>query len=458
LTPRYFLPIFLLSLSCLTTGATAQSQNVPLSERIWNVANYQEPADLPTRTRDDVTLPASADDVRLSWPIEGTPVLNSPFGPRQLGSQSARYDWHRGIDLKMPMGTELIAPADGIVVHAGTHPAYRDTILQLRHNTEEPYFYTLYLHLLEPTVEAGDVVKKGDLVALSGQGSATYPHLHWEVRLGCLRQECCVNPYGFLEYDSTPPAPPVLRAAGSAPGLGRMALVSWSHPQDEIDYKSVEVEWGNKTIRADVDELNALSPRGQGSKLDDPLFFYETEGMTFALFPKRFNDSFPSADYEVFVWGLDNSVTEGSATVIDGAGIGSSAAMAPNAPPLSMIGATPSVMLQQGGSFSLNYLVTNEDSQPHTVSFEGESAQALPLTINPSSATIPAGGSVQVNVSGSLRPTFPLGVGDVVLLIASVDGEDWTPLLGGSLIDTSDSNILSDHWLTHDRVEGIVRH
>lgn len=392
----------------------------------------------PAQQRGTVVLPANADDVVLDWPIAGTPNLNSQFGPRQLGSAGARYDFHRGTDLRMPIGTDILAPADAIVVFSGNHPGFQDPVIQLRHNTVQPYLYTLYLHMSgTSTVAAGQTVARGTKIGESGQGSASYPHLHWEVRLGCLNQVCCHNVYGWLDYPSTPPSPPVLSAAGDSPALGRMALVFWSFPKDELDFEEIEVVWGDQVRRANLDEMNALTPTGNASALDDPLFFFEQHGAQFAVLPKRFNDTFPSMDYEFLAWGFAQSEPSGMATVKDSSGLTASAPLDPSFPPISVLVSQELSVLEPGAPFSFTHTVTNTDTVPRTMSFSAISAQSLTLTVSPTGATALAGASFDVTVSGTLSSAFPEGIGDIILLKTTVSGGSWTPYLSGTLIDTS---------------------
>lgn len=64
--------------------------------------------------------------------------INSPFGPRQLYSESLRYDFHRGIDLSCVTGTPLFATADGTVQKAGFDSSYSDPLVQIRHHRCAP--------------------------------------------------------------------------------------------------------------------------------------------------------------------------------------------------------------------------------------------------------------------------------------------------------------------------------
>ncbi len=113
-------------------------------------------------------------------------VLTSPFGSRRNPFTKAP-DFHPGIDLSAPVGTPIYAPADGVVSFAGRYNARRNiswwrygNLVSLRNGER---FVTIYGHLEEVHVKAGQRVKQGDLIGTVGNtGWSTNPHLHYEVR------------------------------------------------------------------------------------------------------------------------------------------------------------------------------------------------------------------------------------------------------------------------------------
>ena len=107
------------------------------------------------------------------WPVEG--ALTSAFGIRWRGLLP---EVHRGVDIDVPSGTEVRAMAPGRVRFAGTQNAYGNVVRMDHGGGVE----TVYAHLSEVRVTAGDIVEGHAVVALSGAtGDVTGPHLHFEL-------------------------------------------------------------------------------------------------------------------------------------------------------------------------------------------------------------------------------------------------------------------------------------
>lgn len=91
---------------------------------------------------------------------------------------SSDYSVHEGLDLAVPQGTPVTACGRGRVVLAGQRIITGNTVV-IEHL---PGLFSLYFHLSEIDVKAGDVVAQGELIGKVGQtGFATGPHLHWEI-------------------------------------------------------------------------------------------------------------------------------------------------------------------------------------------------------------------------------------------------------------------------------------
>ena len=109
------------------------------------------------------------------WPVSGR--ITSPFGYRVF---RGKRDFHTGIDIAVWYRTPVAAPADGVVIVAGWQNGYGWSV-QIQHAEG---WSTLYAHLSRYLVNAGDRVKRGQIIGLSGNsGNSTGPHLHYEIRL-----------------------------------------------------------------------------------------------------------------------------------------------------------------------------------------------------------------------------------------------------------------------------------
>ncbi len=106
---------------------------------------------------------------RWAYPLPGSHVI-SPYG-------GARH--HSGVDIKTRPNDNVLAAFDGVVVRSGPFAGYGNCIT-IRHAYG---FETLYSHQSKNLVKAGDKVKAGQVIGLTGRtGRATTEHLHFEVK------------------------------------------------------------------------------------------------------------------------------------------------------------------------------------------------------------------------------------------------------------------------------------
>jgi murein DD-endopeptidase MepM/ murein hydrolase activator NlpD len=126
------------------------------------------------------------------------PVKNahfgSPFGSRidPIAGLRAR---HEGIDFVAPVGTPIVAAADGVVVVAEYHPEFGNMV-DIDHGDG---LTSRYAHLSRMDVATGRLIKRGDEIgAVGNTGRSTGPHLHFEVRMLGVAQ----NPALFLKQGS----------------------------------------------------------------------------------------------------------------------------------------------------------------------------------------------------------------------------------------------------------------
>lgn len=188
------------------------------------------------------TVLAQATDTSPAWPLcgritenpppgwqddDGCPVerfgnaahsdapFSSTFGPRPLGSQNDRYDFHRGVDIATPTGTPIFAISDGEVKIAGDHSSYSDPLIKLRHyrpgattcSNGGGCYHSYYLHISDWVVAVDDAVQKGQLIGYTGaSGASGFQHLHFELRdapafdVFSAWSRDAVHPFGVLPY------------------------------------------------------------------------------------------------------------------------------------------------------------------------------------------------------------------------------------------------------------------
>ncbi|WP_104698099.1 MULTISPECIES: M23 family metallopeptidase [unclassified Helicobacter] len=102
---------------------------------------------------------------------------------------------HTGIDFSVSLNTPIYATADGVVEYAsmGWNGGYGG-LIKIMHSFG---FKTYYAHLNSLVVGNGQFVKKGQIIAYSGNtGVSTGPHLHYEVRF----LNSPINPYNFTKW------------------------------------------------------------------------------------------------------------------------------------------------------------------------------------------------------------------------------------------------------------------
>ncbi|MEA1982582.1 MAG: M23 family metallopeptidase [Campylobacterota bacterium] len=128
----------------------------------------------------------------------GSPIeyhgITSKFGYRMHPLLKKR-EFHRGSDMKAKMMTPVYASADGIVEWSGYHKKSGfGTLVILEHSFG---FKSYYGHLKKTVVKSGKFVKKGTLIAYTGNsGKSQGPHLHYEIRF----IHRAVNPYNFIKW------------------------------------------------------------------------------------------------------------------------------------------------------------------------------------------------------------------------------------------------------------------
>ena len=114
----------------------------------------------------------------LKWPTDGT-TISSYFGLRDAPIAGASTN-HGAIDIAVDEGTNVYACESGQVTFAG-YNGNAGNMITIDHGNG---YTSTYMHNSELRVSSGDIVEKGQIIALSGNtGNSTGPHLHFQIQL-----------------------------------------------------------------------------------------------------------------------------------------------------------------------------------------------------------------------------------------------------------------------------------
>ncbi|WGR92034.1 peptidoglycan DD-metalloendopeptidase family protein [Bradyrhizobium sp. ISRA443] len=161
--------------------ATAQPQQS--ARLVQPTANVEQPAaaaETPAVKSSEATgaLPT------FRWPVRGKVI--TAYGTKTNGKVND------GINVAVPEGTPVKAAEDGVVAYSGNELKGYGNLVLIRHPNG---YVTAYAHASELLVKRGDTIKRGQVIAKSGQsGEVGSPQLHFEIRKG----SSPVDPLQFL--------------------------------------------------------------------------------------------------------------------------------------------------------------------------------------------------------------------------------------------------------------------
>lgn len=144
-------------------------------------------------------LPEDKKNLMLNLIPSGNPLtreifITSEFGTRVHPVSGVKKE-HHGLDFRLNIGDEIIAPAIGKVIFAGKQGGYGEVV-----KIEHAYgFQTVYAHLNKIDVKVGEIVGKGKKIAEGGNtGVSTGPHLHYEIKYN----DIPINPSNFVNWNN----------------------------------------------------------------------------------------------------------------------------------------------------------------------------------------------------------------------------------------------------------------
>lgn len=180
-----------LQVSVQVPNAPAQTISISVTTRDWPIENIngvppstvnppKAIAERIAREQARVSAARTRDDARTGfaqvfiWPVKGR--ISGRFGNQRVYNGTPKSA-HSGMDIAVPTGTPVQAPADGVITFAdpGLYITGGTVILDHGHGISSNF-----LHLSRIDAKVGDNIKQGDVIAAVGAtGRATGPHLHW---------------------------------------------------------------------------------------------------------------------------------------------------------------------------------------------------------------------------------------------------------------------------------------
>lgn len=130
-------------------------------------------------------------------PCGGT--TGTSFGVHRITNRTSRSR-HRGVDIRAPEGTPVVAANSGVVTLAREDFALHGRTVVIDHGQG---LSSLYLHLASIAVAEGQSVQRGETIGTVGaSGASTGAHLHWAFYI----HDACVDPFAVIRFPW--PAPP----------------------------------------------------------------------------------------------------------------------------------------------------------------------------------------------------------------------------------------------------------
>ncbi len=125
--------------------------------------------------------------IKIVMPRNAPSITQQFRSPTVVKTGTVAWEPHHGFDVHAKIGTPVVAVAPGKVIKSYWEPAYGNRVV-VQHGTGEPgkTAYTRYVHLKKRTVQAGDVLARGDQLGelgTTGFLSSGFPHLHMELTI-----------------------------------------------------------------------------------------------------------------------------------------------------------------------------------------------------------------------------------------------------------------------------------
>ena len=166
-------------------GSTAKSSNKSVLD-LLELSSAVEVLNTSFNINEQFRLELKKSNKELEVFVDAIPTLvpaqgkiSSPFGMRKHPIKKVKKA-HTGVDLSASKGDPILSSASGVVEYSDYSNGYGYNVIIDHKNG----YKTLYGHASKLLVKKGDLVKKGQTIALVGStGVSTGPHLHFEIRI-----------------------------------------------------------------------------------------------------------------------------------------------------------------------------------------------------------------------------------------------------------------------------------
>ena len=172
----------------------AVASSPPTTKIAAATAGPQQTAHLAQATGKIEDAPAAVTPVKASEATGALPTFRWPVRGKVITAYGAKANGkaNDGINVAVPEGTPVKAAEDGVVAYSGNELKGYGNLVLVRHANG---YVTAYAHASELLVKRGDTIKRGQVIAKSGQsGEVGSPQLHFEIRKG----SSPVDPLQFL--------------------------------------------------------------------------------------------------------------------------------------------------------------------------------------------------------------------------------------------------------------------
>jgi len=184
------------SLTATLENGSQITESLSVAPRAWDISRLSSVAKVPMgQPAFDRLRPAEVAQINAArrmqtdakgwrqsflWPVTGR--ISTLFGSQRIYKNNEAGSYHSGVDVARPIGTVVLAPADGVVILATAQPfTLEGNMVMIDHGMG---LNSALMHLSRIDVRVGEHVRRGQPIALVGKTGArvTGPHLHWGMK------------------------------------------------------------------------------------------------------------------------------------------------------------------------------------------------------------------------------------------------------------------------------------